>query len=75
MFLQPIQFDYQLFVDIMAGSTNVQEARVEVREVVNEDGDVQTVTTTYFPRRLPFANVDTFRLQETFVERICSQKY
>ena len=68
-FLESVAFDSQSYVDIMA--SNVMEEQTEqTREIVNDDGDVQTVTMISYARRLPFPNVDTYRLQEDFIKRI-----
>ena len=74
VFLEPQEFDNVLYSDIMA-DTVLEEKAEETRETMNDDGEIQTVTTTYEPRQRPFPNVDPHRLQETFIKRICSQKF
>ena len=74
VFLDPQEFDNVLYIDIMAG-TVLEEKTEETREIMNDDGEIQTITITYEPRQRPFPNVDPHRLQETFIERICSQNF
>jgi len=74
VFLEPKEFDDALYVDLMT-RTVLEETREETREIMNDDGEIQIVTTTYQPRQLPFPNVDPHRLQETFINRICSQQF
>jgi hypothetical protein len=73
VFLEPKEFDNVLYIDIMA-RTVLEEKREEIREILNDDREIQTITITYRPRQLPFPNVDSHRLQENFIKRICSQK-
>jgi hypothetical protein len=56
-------------------STVLEEKREETKEIMNDDGEIQTITITYQPRQWPFPNVDPHRLQETFIKRIGSQKF
>ena len=51
-------------------STVIEERTEQTREIVNDDGDVQTVTIISDARRLPFPNIDTYRLQEDFITRM-----
>jgi hypothetical protein len=74
VFLEPVEFNNLLYADIMA-STVIEEKTEETREIVDDDGEVQTVTTTHYARRMPFPNVDTYRLQENFIKHICSQQF
>jgi hypothetical protein len=74
VFLEPQEFDNLLYIDIMAG-TVLEENREETREIMTDDGEIQTITITYQPRKWPYPNVDSHRLQETFIKRICSQEF
>ncbi|CAF4223571.1 unnamed protein product, partial [Adineta steineri] len=51
-FLKPYEFDSLLYIDIMNG-TILEESREETREIMDEDGEIQIVTTTYYPRKWP----------------------
>jgi hypothetical protein len=74
VFLEPQEFDNVLYIDIMTG-TVLEEKTEEIREIMNDDGEVQIVTITYHPRTWPFPNVDSHRLQEAFIKQISSQKF
>ena len=74
VFLEPRQFDYRLYIDIMA-HTIPEDIVVESRQIMNDDGEIDTVVITYQPRRLPFPNVDTYQLQETFTGKILSREF
>ncbi|CAF4109602.1 unnamed protein product [Adineta steineri] len=73
-FLEPYEFDSLLYIDIMNG-TILEESREETREIMDEDGEIQIVTTTYYPRKWPLPNIDTYQLQENFMKQISSQKF
>ena len=73
VYLEPTEFNSQFYVDIMACPPS-NERTEESREIMNDDGEIQIVTTTYRQRYLPFPNVDTHQLQETFIERIRAQQ-
>lgn len=68
-FLQSVACDSLSYMDIMA-STVTEDRTQQTRVIVNDDGDVQTVTMITYARRLPFPNVDTYRLQEDFIKRM-----
>lgn len=74
LFLEPRAFDNAWYTDIMARSI-LDEKREETREEMNDDGEMQTVTVTYYPSTWPCPNVDPYRLQETFIHRICCEKF
>lgn len=74
VFLEPQDFDNVLYIDIMA-KTILEENREETKEIITEDGEIQTVTVIYEPHKRPLLNVDPHRLQETFIQQITSQKY
>ena len=42
---------------------------------MDDDSEIDTVVITYHPRRLPFSNVDTHRLQESLISQILSQEF
>ncbi|CAF2071869.1 unnamed protein product [Rotaria magnacalcarata] len=73
VFLEPQEFDNALYIDIMARNV-LKEKREETREIMNDDGEIQIITITYEPRQFPYPNVDSHRLQETFIEQICRKK-
>ena len=73
IFLEPHGFNNALYVDIMTRIV-LEEKREETREIMNDDGEIQTITVTYEPRLLPFPNIDPYQLQENFIERICFEK-
>ncbi len=73
VFLEPQKFDNVLYIDIMA-RTVLEEKKEETREIMNDDGEIQTITITYQPRQWPYPNIDSHRLQGTFIKRISSQK-
>ena len=68
-FLESVAFDSLSYIDIMA-STVIEKRTEQTREIVDDDGDVQTVTIISDARRLPFPNIDTYRLQEDFITRM-----
>jgi hypothetical protein len=74
VFLEPKQFDDQLYADIKTHTVS-EDIVEESRQIINDDGEIDTVVITYQPRRLPFPNVDTYRLQEMFIERILSREF
>ena len=74
VFLEPRQFDNRVYADIMAHTVS-EDIVVESRQIMNDDGETDTVVITYQPRRLPFPNVDTYRLQETFIGEILSRVF
>ena len=73
VYLEPTDFDPRRYVDIMACPLSNERVE-ESREIMNDDGEIQIVTTIYHQRYLPFPNVDTHQLQETFIKRIRSQQ-
>ena len=74
VFLQPTPFDNQLYANIMVHTVS-EDIVEESRQIMNDDGEIDTVIITYHPRRLPFPNIDTHRLQETFISRILSREF
>jgi hypothetical protein len=72
-FLEPRDFDDTLYTDIIT-RTKLENKREETREEMNDDGEIQILTVTYYPSREPCPNVDPHRLQEAFIKRICSHR-
>ena len=56
VFLEPTQFDDQLYANIIAHTVS-EDTVEESRQIMNDDGEIDTVVITYHPRRLPFPNV------------------
>lgn len=69
-FLEPIRFDDAYYHGIMSDDSCVEQPQI-TREILNQDEEFETVTITYYPRSLPLPNVDTYRIQEQFIQRIC----
>lgn len=74
IFLEPQEFDDGFYSDIMAGIV-LEEKKEEVKEIVDDDGDIQIITIAYEPHRWPLPNVDPHLLQENFIERIRSEAF
>lgn len=73
-FLESQCFDDTWFSDIMSGEV-LEEIKEETKQIIDIEGEFQTVTITYTPCKTPLPNVDTYQLQEKFIERIVSQLF
>lgn len=73
VFLEPRDFDNLLYIDIMS-RTVLEKPEEETREIMNDDGELQIITITRYPRQCLLPNVDAYMLQEAFIKLICSQK-
>jgi hypothetical protein len=74
VFLEPKEFENFAYTALM--NKNILEGKkVETREIINDDGEIQTITITHLPRLWLFPSIDPHRLQETFIKRISSQKF
>ncbi|CAF0869286.1 unnamed protein product [Adineta steineri] len=69
IFLESHDFDDTLYGDIM-NNDDLEENRVETKEIIDDDGEVQIMTTTYGTHRWPLPTIDSYLLQEAFIKRI-----
>ncbi|CAF1566950.1 unnamed protein product [Adineta ricciae] len=67
--LEPVDFDGN-FDELMA-QEEIPPYRIEQHQYIDDDGDIQTVQKEF---RRPFLdNIDTFQLQEKFIDMICPE--
>ena len=66
--LEPVNFDGNF--DILMEQEEIPLYRSEERQVIDDEGEVQTTTAEYW--RQPAPNIDTFQLQELFISNVYS---
>jgi hypothetical protein len=67
--LEPINFDGNF--DLLMSQEEIPLYRVEQRQYIDDDGEIQIVQKEY---RRPFlGNIDTFHLQEKFINMVCPE--